>query len=344
MAANSFLNSLIPASTPRPQTLDGNTTGVSSNRTSTDSGLSYPDSLKQQQIASNLVNQQGGAPGQGFLLQNQSYLEFQNYLNNRLRQDLQRYQGNQAAGANTNNQVNQYGVYREPWIFTVFEDLTNANALSNTDSGVLGVQAAAQAITSSNSNKSIVWVANPKSVSWQINQRGVETKNKSGTVLHVWRDKTRGSDYDDPKITMQFQSGNLYPTANSNTGGADPNSPLTQIPGGLNNFYQFLALVDRSKIAANGQANLVNILYRSRIFPSLILTGFFDPQLVVQFTDDSQNPLQVSSWQATFTVYSTSPKLNDAATLAGIFQTDGALATTETGSVAGGGQNFGSIA
>ena len=77
--------------------------------------------------------------------------------------------------------------------------------------------------------------------------------------------------------------------------------------------------MDSTKIA-NGQANTIHILYKSRIFPSLMLTGFFDPQTVVNFTDDSSNPFQVNSWSATFTIYSTTPALNKSSDLQKSFE------------------------
>jgi hypothetical protein len=223
--------------------------------------------------------------------------------------------------------LNIYGVKRLPWIFTTFAAI---QGLSGTAQGVLGGTTTAasstdnigQSITQTAST--IVWIANPKSVTWQINQRGTESKNKSGTVLHIWHDRFRGSDYDDPKITLNFQTGNIMPQSLNAANPADPldPSPFT-IPGGLDNFYQFLSLVDQPKIAPNGAANTIHILYRSRIFPSMVLTGFFDPQMVVQFTDDGQNPNQVNGWSATFTIYSTTPKLKSLSDLRNQFQAEG---------------------
>ena len=203
--------------------------------------------------------------------------------------------------------TNRYNVKRLPWIFATFEDVrgisTPLQAMSGINAGfTLG-------------DNAIVWTTNPKSVNWQISQRGSEAKNKSGTVLHMYRDKTRKSDFDDAKINFQFQSGSIIPI-NDNV--SDPNAfAQDQVPNliapGLSDFYKFIQLVDQPKITLDGVANVIHVLYRSRIFPSLTLTGFFDPQVVVQFTDDSQNPHMISSWSANFTVYSTTPKLNGSA-------------------------------
>jgi hypothetical protein len=218
----------------------------------------------------------------------------------------QQAQSQSALQTSQNSGLNIYGVYRVPWVFATFDEVNG---------------------TATNPNP-VVWVANPKSVGWTINQRGSETKNKSGTVLYMYRDSLRKTDYDDPKIRMEFQAGNIAPQAQDATktsGSLDTN----QISGGLNNFYQFLSLVDNSKIATNGQANVIHILYRSRIFPSMVLTGFFDPQMIVQFSDDSNDPYRITSWSATFTVYSTTPRLNNYNQLIQRFQSEGFTGFTQ---------------
>ena len=199
---------------------------------------------------------------------------------------------------------NPYGIPRKPWIFATFEDVVTKSTTDSTDP-----LAQLQTLNSAtNSPNTIVWFANPRSVDWLINQRGSEAKTKSGTVLHIWRDRFRKTDYDDPKITMTFQSGSIHP--GSGYSNATDINALTQkpehMPPGLNDFYKFLQLVDSSKIV-NGQANLIHILYRSAIFPSMMITGFFDPQSVVRFSDNADNPWQVNNWSATFTVYKTVP-------------------------------------
>lgn len=224
--------------------------------------------------------------------------------------------------------LNIYGVNRLPWIFSTYSSILGL-ANNATAQGVLGGTTAptpTNVVASENVGTgpgTIVWIANPKSVTWQVNQRGSESKNKSGTVLHIWHDRFRRTDYDDPKLTFTFQTGNILPQSSDATNPSIPLDHNNQVPGGLNNFYQFLALVDQPKIASNGTANTIHILYQSRIFPAIVLTGFFDPQVVVQFTDDSQNPNQVSGWTASFTVYSTTPKIYDLAGLQSQFMAEG---------------------
>lgn len=206
--------------------------------------------------------------------------------------------------------ANPYGVPRSPWIFATFDGLTAAQSADALKANQ-GLPA-----------NTVVWYANPKSVDWTINQRGMEAKTKSGTVLHIWRDRLRKTDYDDPKITMTFQSGSILPGFSN---GLNPSTmagrPDLSLSPGLNNFYQFLQLVDASKIK-NGQANLIHILYRSRIFPSMVMAGFFDPQSVVKFTDSTDNPFQINSWSATFTIYKTIPRYNNWAELSQQFQAE----------------------
>lgn len=224
---------------------------------------------------------------------------------------------NQQKQQNQATTLSQYGIDREPWIFTTFDVITSA------------AQFPASGVNSA--SDPLFWTASPKTVGWSISQRASEDKNKSGTVLHVWRDRTRGTDYDDPKINMQFQSGSILPVLSQ--GGTPTIAP------GLNNFYQFLELVDKSKISINGEPNVIHILYRSNIFPSMVITGLFDPQMVVQFTDDSDNPWKVSSWSANFTIYSTIPKFRSFSELQSRFQSspprlDGNFSVTSTQKVA----------
>lgn len=207
--------------------------------------------------------------------------------------------------------ANPYGVIRKPWIFSTFADITN--------------QTTVQSLASSNQGlppNTIVWYANPKSVDWSISQRGMESKTKSGTVLHIWRDRLRKTDYEDPKIVMTFQSGSIIPgytnATDSNILAGAPDAPLSQ---GLNNFYQFLQLIDASKIK-NGQANLIHILYNSRIFPSMVISGFFDPQSVIKFTDNADQPFTITGWSSTFTIYRTVPAYNKWSELARQFQAE----------------------
>lgn len=238
----------------------------------------------------------------------------------------------------------------------------------------------------------IIAAVNPKDVSWRMPQRSAVQKTRVGEILHIWKDKFRDTFYDEPQLTITFQSGNIMPirqkpyvtssakqtlgridsnpasglqrditsavssaggdqlindvagaaeTLNNRTGTRrgstapqfegntvtrpkrenDPEETV-QVPPGLNNFYEFVQLVDEQKILDNGEVNFVYIIYNSRIFPSITLAGLFTPE-GVSWTDSSDDPNQVNSWTSNFTVYDSFPKLNDLNALTRFFQTAG---------------------
>jgi len=112
-----------------------------------------------------------------------------------------------------------------------------------------------------------------------------------------------------------FQSGNILPSR----------SLLAfrgELPEGLCNFYEFMALVDEVKVLDDGRANLCYIQYNSLIFPSITLWGFFTPN-GISFSDKASNHAQVNDWTASFTVYKSSPELGRAIATTNQFRTDG---------------------
>lgn len=148
--------------------------------------------------------------------------------------------------------------------------------------------------------KMLYWAANPSVVTWSMAQRGTHVKNLYGTVLHVWPDNFRNTFFDEFRLSMSLQSGSVMPIY---IGGKYDTSP------GLDNFYEFMSLVDAPKLTADGRVNEVQISYSSNLFPDLTLYGMFDPQ-GIKFSDDTANPNQVNSWTAEFVVYRTSPELS----------------------------------
>jgi hypothetical protein len=149
--------------------------------------------------------------------------------------------------------------------------------------------------------KAIKFRCNPSDVSWSMPQRSVEQKTKAGTVLHVWNDQTRNSYYDEPTLTFNLQSGNILPTRSI----LEPRGSITE---GLNNFYEFMSLVDEVKVLDDGRANLCYIDYNSLIFPKIRLWGFWQPT-GISFADSAANHAQVNNWSASFTVYKSFPEL-----------------------------------
>jgi hypothetical protein len=154
--------------------------------------------------------------------------------------------------------------------------------------------------------RGIYWNANPSDVSWKMGQRSAHSRNLYGTVLHVWPDSHRGTFYDEFRLTLSLQSGNLMPVYVTNEG--------YKPSGGITNFYDLMQLIDAPKLtlgtAANPpRANLVYIQYSSTLFPQLMLIGMFDSEGIT-FTDSSSAPSKVSAWSVSFIVYDTSPRLS----------------------------------
>jgi hypothetical protein len=153
--------------------------------------------------------------------------------------------------------------------------------------------------------KAIKFRCNPSDITWSMTQRSQEQKTKAGTVLHDWNDHDRKTYFNEPVITLNLQAGNILPVRDIK------NFNIPVVPDGLNNFYEFMALVDEVKVLDDGRANLVYIDYNSLIFPKIRLWGFFTPN-GINFTDKSSNPAMVNDWTASFTVYRSEPNLGRA--------------------------------
>lgn len=173
------------------------------------------------------------------------------------------------------------------------------------------------------SRRYLIWACNPSDVSWTLNQRGVLSKNKTGTVLHVWRDRVRNTFYDEPILNLNLQAGNLMNVTVDTSGNiSTPTFSRPTMAPGLDNFYQFLQLFDETKITPEGQGNFVTIQYGSRLFPNMTMTGMFVPDSL-KFTDSSQTPNTVTSWTVSFQVYSTIPMFNKYEELVNVWKADG---------------------
>jgi len=175
------------------------------------------------------------------------------------------------------------GVQHEPWIMSTTEWLT------------------------SNPPKGIVWFANPSDAVWSLAQRATISKHLTGTVMHVWANNSRGTFFDEPRVSLTLQTGNLMPVLNQNG--------TWQVSGGIVNFYDFMQLFDAPKLTVGTSAhpprtNLVSIQYHSNLFPSITLLGMFDPSLGIKFTDSSASPASPTGWTVEFIVFDTVPKLS----------------------------------
>jgi len=183
---------------------------------------------------------------------------------------------------------NKYQINRVPWV------LTCQKWLDETDY-----------------KKMIVFSVNPENVGWQLKIRGSEVKQRMGSVLHMWRNKIKGTYFDEPRLNITFQSGSIstYLIPAGIEG-----AYIKKIPDGLYNFYLFLELVDSQRMYSttiNGKEeqrlNTLYLTYHSNIFPEMTLSGYFDPS-AFSFTDSSSSG-QIDSWTSTFVVTDSYPKL-----------------------------------
>jgi len=76
---------------------------------------------------------------------------------------------------------------------------------------------------------------------------------------------------------------------------------------GLRNFYDFLEMVDQPMLSnVTGGENRHIILYRSRAFPMLRLSGYFTGDAIT-FSESAEGNANKLEWQATFQIYQSSP-------------------------------------
>ncbi len=172
----------------------------------------------------------------------------------------------------------------------------------------------------------------PSQAQWSMNLRIAERKTLAGTVQHAWRNLRtvqRPSYFSEPVISFSFQSGNIIPIYSpgakaQNDGGttpqqnAAPPAPVISMPPGHVNFYRFLDLLNESRIVegtdgSGRQSNIVYIMYHSRVFPSIVLAGMFQPESF-SFSEDATNPNQIN-WNASFTVYDSFPRFDNSSAL-----------------------------
>lgn len=162
------------------------------------------------------------------------------------------------------------------------------------------------------------WWVNPSECQWKVGTRTMIEKVGGGAIHHEWPQlggpgygttSFSGSRFDQPVLSLTFQSGivtvggyNDVFTRTDNTAAAPP---------GLGNYFDFLALIEKSNIQENGYPNYVNIAYKSLIFgdKGIWLKGFFD-EGGVSWTDSAENPNQIASWGASFIVYDSAPELS----------------------------------
>jgi hypothetical protein len=154
---------------------------------------------------------------------------------------------------------------------------------------------------------------NPSDMRWNLPRRGTVVKTQGGTVRNTWRNRYRGTYYDEGTVGITFQTGNIMPSAAYDSSElrtvADIAAAIGEprVPPGLVDFYLFMSLIDQPMLLGPAP-NFHRIYHRSRVFPDLMLEGFFteDSFSFNEVVTDG-NTLQ---WEATFQIYRTIPPLN----------------------------------
>lgn len=154
---------------------------------------------------------------------------------------------------------------------------------------------------------------NPTSGNWNFNKRGAFTKTAGGGVHNTWRNRHRGTYFDVFPLALEFQAGNIHPSAAHNVDLTDTPRALAarnnpRVPPGLDNWYRFLALADSRTLDGNGPNNVI-LIWHTRVFPNLWVEGFFDDQSIsMNETADNGN---TARWSATLQVVRTVPHLSN---------------------------------
>ncbi len=160
--------------------------------------------------------------------------------------------------------------------------------------------------------KFITLWANPSDMQWSLPRRGTAVKTMGGTVRNVWRNRYKGTYYDEGTVNITFQSGNIMPgAAYTNAEIRDVDTAINarnnpRPPHGLQNFYDFLALLDDPMLLGAGE-NFHHIFCRTRVFPDLHLEGYFQEDTLTMGERSSEG--NSITWSATFQIYKSTPKL-----------------------------------
>ena len=150
--------------------------------------------------------------------------------------------------------------------------------------------------------KKIVFRCNPSDYNISFPSRGSTQNVKSGKVFYWWKNSIKNSHFDLPDITFTFQTGNIVPILGE--------GDAMYVPSGLNNFYEFMSLIDEDKMLADGTPNFITIQHHSAAFPNLTLTGFFDPSKGVGIKETAGD--SVLTWDHSFFIHDSIPKMNSA--------------------------------
>lgn len=166
-------------------------------------------------------------------------------------------------------------------------------------------------------NRFLIWAFNPSQVEFTISQRGEKQETRKGYVMHYWKNPESNTFFRPFTMTLHMQAGNImalqWPSLGSNP---------ANLPEGLLNFYTFLELVDEDKryvsTNLNGQTktNFQYIIYNSRIFPRITFKGMFNPESVIKFSENAENPNTIEDWTVDFEVATSVPGLTSEGAIA----------------------------
>ena len=149
--------------------------------------------------------------------------------------------------------------------------------------------------------------AGPKMAGWSLPIRAGEDEIKSGHARFA-SPRRSGKNHaatwlGEPKVSFQFQSGNILPIPTS--------FGTLRAPHGLVDFYHFLDLMNQPPILPEGEKegahNYVWVFYTSLIFPNLLLKGYLDPA-GTSWSDEAEGGAEVN-WDGTLTVHESSPNI-----------------------------------
>lgn len=171
-----------------------------------------------------------------------------------------------------------------------------------------------------------LWV-NPSECQWKMGTRTANEKTQGGMINYEYprypSDPENVNLFDLPTLTISFQSGIITHGGYNHILSNQPEPSV--VPHGSANFCDFLDLLDQPNCLSDGSPNYINILYISPLFVGhrgLWLKGFFDEN-GVSWSDSSENPNMISSWTASFTIFSSNPPLNRLReTFSNMFSTD----------------------
>jgi hypothetical protein len=146
----------------------------------------------------------------------------------------------------------------------------------------------------------IYFNVNPAQVNWNMPLRASIQKQRMGRIMHIWRNKFRGTFFDEPTLDITFRTGSILTHITTS-------NKEYSVSNGLYNFGSFIDLMDEQKIMDDGTFNTIYLTYNSLLFPKLQLEGFFDPQSF-SFTDNTSETPNIE-WSAKFIIMHTIPSL-----------------------------------